>query len=98
MVLLVEHVLATKGKAIWSIASDASVYEAINLMAEKEIGALPVPEGERLVGLITDGGLRHPTKHYNIAGSVACARCYDESGYAKSGMSLWGNYGWHTFS
>ena len=44
----------TRGTDILSIAPDASVYEALMLMAEKEVGALLVMEGDKLVGIISE--------------------------------------------
>ena len=42
-------ILAHKGSAVWSIAPNAMVFDAIQLMAEKNVGALPVIEGDKLV-------------------------------------------------
>jgi CBS domain-containing protein len=39
---------------LWSIPPETTVYEAIRLMAEKNIGALPVLSDGRLVGLFTE--------------------------------------------
>ena len=50
----VRSVLRQKGRAVWSIGPDASVYDALALMAEKEIGALVVLSGGRLAGLISE--------------------------------------------
>ena len=50
----VRQILATKDNAIWSIAPDATVYDAIHLLAEKEIGALLVIESGKLVGVISE--------------------------------------------
>lgn len=50
----VKDILAVKGQAIYSIAPDASVYDAMKQMADKEIGALLVMEGDRLVGVISE--------------------------------------------
>jgi CBS domain-containing protein len=50
----VKDVLQKKGYDIWSIAPDASVFEAIELMAQKEVGALLVLENEQLVGIISE--------------------------------------------
>ena len=50
----VESVLGQKKRAIWSVSPDATVYEALALMAEKEIGALLVMSGSRLTGLFTE--------------------------------------------
>ncbi len=46
--------LKDKGHDVWSIEPDASVYEAIKLMAEKEVGALMVMEGKMLKGVISE--------------------------------------------
>ncbi len=50
----VKDVLDVKGRRIWSIESSASVYDAMRLMADKEIGALMVMEGTKLVGIISE--------------------------------------------
>jgi CBS domain-containing protein len=51
----VETVLKQKNKSgIWAISPDATVYDALVLMAEKEIGSLLVMTGGRLVGLISE--------------------------------------------
>ncbi|MFQ5634913.1 MAG: CBS domain-containing protein [Gammaproteobacteria bacterium] len=50
----VKELLAVKGNDIWSIRPDATVYDAIHLLAEKEIGALLVLEGEAIVGVISE--------------------------------------------
>jgi CBS domain-containing protein len=50
----VRHLLKVKGSDIWTIPPDASAYEALQLMAEKNIGALPVTENEQLVGIFSE--------------------------------------------
>jgi CBS domain-containing protein len=50
----VAHLLQAKGHAVWSIPPDASVYEAIKLMADKGVGALLIMEGQRLVGIVSE--------------------------------------------
>ena len=50
----VKELLREKGSDVWSIGPDASVYDAILLMADKNVGALLVLEGERLVGLLSE--------------------------------------------
>lgn len=49
-----KEILANKGSTIWSIAPDQSVYDAIHLLAEKEIGALAVMDGQSLVGIVSE--------------------------------------------
>jgi len=46
--------LREKGTQIYSTAPDATVYDALQLMAEKNIGALIVFDGDRLLGLISE--------------------------------------------
>jgi CBS domain-containing protein len=43
-----------KGRDIWSLTPDATVYDAIDQMAQKGVGALLVMEGERLVGIVSE--------------------------------------------
>jgi CBS domain-containing protein len=50
----VSGILAHKGSAVWSIASSATVFEAIQLMAEKNVGALPVVDDGKLVGIVSE--------------------------------------------
>ena len=51
----VAEILKEKGdQAVHSIGPDASVYEAVALMAQKNIGALLVMEGERIVGMLSE--------------------------------------------
>ena len=47
-------ILNRKGTAVWSVSPTNTVFEAISMMAEKNIGALPVLEGDRLVGMISE--------------------------------------------
>lgn len=47
---LLEH----KGRDIWTIPPTTTVYQAIQMMSEKNIGALPVMEGTKLVGIISE--------------------------------------------
>ncbi len=46
--------LRLKGAGVWSISPDSTVYEAIELMAEKRIGALVVLHEGRLEGIISE--------------------------------------------
>ncbi|HEY8686244.1 MAG TPA: CBS domain-containing protein [Chloroflexota bacterium] len=54
MTLTVARLLSSKGHDLWSIAPDATVYDAIALMAEHGIGALLVMDGEQLLGIVTE--------------------------------------------
>jgi CBS domain-containing protein len=50
----ISSILTNKTSALWSIAPEASVFEAIKLMAEKNIGSLVVMSGGKLAGLFTE--------------------------------------------
>jgi CBS domain-containing protein len=50
----VSMLLRQKGGDIFSLASDASVYSAIEMMAEKRVGALLVVDDGHLVGVISE--------------------------------------------
>ena len=52
--LRVTHLLARKGKDVWSVDADEPVLEAIQIMAERHVGALPVLRGGELVGLVSE--------------------------------------------
>ncbi len=51
---LVNHLLDSKGRNIVSIAPDASVFDAIKLMADKVVGSLLVMDGAELLGIVTE--------------------------------------------
>jgi CBS domain-containing protein len=50
----VRDVLGHKGRKIWSVSPNNTVYEALQLMAEKEIGAVLVMESDRPVGILSE--------------------------------------------
>jgi CBS domain-containing protein len=50
----VGSLLHHKGSAVWHIAPEATVFDAIKLMADKNIGALPVLANGSLVGIFTE--------------------------------------------
>lgn len=50
----VRELLANKGRNVWSISSDATVYNALTLMAEKDIGALLVIDDGQILGIISE--------------------------------------------
>jgi CBS domain-containing protein len=52
--LRVSYLLALKGKDVWSIGPDAPVLEAIRVMADRHVGALPVLKGTELVGIVSE--------------------------------------------
>ena len=50
----VRHLLEEKASEVYTITPEAPVLEAIRLMAERRIGALPVMRGDALAGIVTE--------------------------------------------
>ena|ERR1022692_1233524 len=50
----ISEILHHKGTTVWSISPDATVFEAIQMMTDKNVGALLVTENNKLVGIITE--------------------------------------------
>jgi len=50
----ISSILHQKPSALWSVAPETTVFDAIKLMSEKNIGALPVVTGGTLVGIFTE--------------------------------------------
>jgi CBS domain-containing protein len=54
MMKTVRQLLQAKGYDIWSVAPDDSVYDALKLMADKNVGAVLVTEAGNLVGILSE--------------------------------------------
>lgn len=50
----VAQLLQEKGRQVWSVLPDARVYDALKVMAERNIGALLVVEGDQLKGIFSE--------------------------------------------
>jgi CBS domain-containing protein len=50
----VKQLLANKPSLLWSIPPQATTYDAIKMLAEKSVGALPVMQGDKLVGMFSE--------------------------------------------
>lgn len=50
----IKHLLAKKSREIWSIGPDEPVLQAVRLMSEKSIGALPVMADGQLLGILSE--------------------------------------------
>jgi CBS domain-containing protein len=50
----VQQVLQSKGREVHCVAPDARVFEALELMAQKEVGALLVIDGGKIAGIISE--------------------------------------------
>jgi CBS domain-containing protein len=52
--MTIASVLQGKGTAIETIAGDATLFDAVRRLGEKRIGALPVVEGGRIAGIMSE--------------------------------------------
>ena len=66
----VRQLLDQKGGNTWSIHPDATVFDAVAKMAEKDIGSLVVMEGDEFVGIITE---RHYARNVVLKGKTSPA-------------------------
>lgn len=79
MALTVRDILEVKGFDIWTIGPDATVYEALRIMSDKDVGALLVMENDKMVGIVSErdyarkvilqGKTSHTTKVTDIMSS-----------------------------
>ena len=66
----VQQLLDQKGRRVWSTDPDATVFDAISKMTDKDIGSLVVMEGEQLLGIITE---RHYVRNVVLKGKTSSA-------------------------
>ena len=52
--ITVREMIRKKGEEVWSVASDAKVFEALELMADKNAGAVLVINDSRVVGILSE--------------------------------------------
>ncbi len=64
----VRDLLAEKGDFIWSVTPGATVFETLQLMAEKEIGAVLVVSGGKTLGIFTE---RHYAREVILKGKAS---------------------------
>lgn len=50
----IRHILEVKGHDLWSIGPQASVFDALRMMSDKDVGALVVMEGDQMVGIVSE--------------------------------------------
>lgn len=50
----IDTILHHKGASVWTISPGATVFEAIKMLAQKNIGALPVMDGNKLIGIFSE--------------------------------------------
>jgi CBS domain-containing protein len=50
----INEIIGQKGTSVWTIPPDATVFAAIQMMADKNVGALLVTDGSRLLGIVSE--------------------------------------------
>ena len=63
--MTVKNLLEQKGRNLWTISPDATVFDALAIMADKDIGSLVVMDGEKLIGIVTE---RHYSRNVILKG------------------------------
>ena len=48
------HSLNNKGRDVWAVRPDQSVLEALKIMADREVGAVLVMDGDKLIGILSE--------------------------------------------
>jgi len=64
----VEEVLKEKGRDVYAVSPDATVHEAIGLMAERNVGAVVVRNGDEVLGILSE---RDCVRRVMLLGRVA---------------------------
>ena len=71
----IESILNQKRGEVWSVSPDATVFDAIAMMADKNVGALLVVEGGNLVGVVSE---RDYTRKVMLRGKRSRDTCVRE--------------------
>ena len=50
----IKQLLKNKGSKVWHVTPDTNVFDALKIMADKNIGAMPVLESEKIVGIFSE--------------------------------------------
>ncbi len=66
--MTVRHILQQKGRNLWTIDPDATVFDALAKMAQKDVGSLIVMDREKLIGIITE---RHYSRNVVLKGKTS---------------------------
>ena len=58
----IQAILGDKGREVATVSADAKLSEAVRILGERRIGALPVVEGDRIVGIISERDIIYSLK------------------------------------
>jgi CBS domain-containing protein len=92
----IRHILEVKGFDIWTVGPDTSVYDALRMMSDKDVGALLVLENDKMVGIVSErdyarkvvllGKTSHSTKVADIMSTMLVTIHPDQT--VEEGMEL----------
>ncbi len=51
---IVRHILEVKGDVVWAVSPETTVFDALRVMADKDVGVLMVMDGNQLVGVFSE--------------------------------------------
>jgi len=60
----IQTILGDKGREVATVSADARLSEAVRILGERRIGALPVVEGDRIVGIISERDVIYSLKDH----------------------------------
>jgi len=63
----IQTILGDKGREVATVSADARLSEAVRILGERRIGALPVVEGDRIVGIISERDVIYSLKDHGAA-------------------------------
>ena len=66
--MTIKNILGQKGRSIWSISPDATVFDALTKMAEEDVGSLVVMDDHKMIGIITE---RHYARNVILKGKTS---------------------------
>ncbi|MEP3914206.1 MAG: CBS domain-containing protein, partial [Parasphingorhabdus sp.] len=62
--MTIESILQARSDEIYSCTADMSVSQAVEILAEKRIGALPVLDGDHVAGIFSERDVLHCVRRY----------------------------------
>jgi len=66
--MTIATILATKGSEVVTLSADHTVADAVKLLAERRIGAVPVMQGDQVAGIFSERDVIHCVAEHGAAG------------------------------
>ena len=94
---IIEILLGEQSSQVWTVSPEDSVFDAIKIMNEKSVGALPVVLNDKLVGMLSERDyarkviLMNRTSKETKVKDIMTARVFSYCSKSKSGR-VYGDY------